>query len=959
MVSTFCYCSKYFVGIIATYYILFDSLVVHCHGETYQTEQWYNPVYYFGAPFWNMNHSMSLINNYTYQLTNVKLYQNNEFMFVSEARKDNNTNKYPPLGNKNWKQGKIGVGPVIKTVYDNDANTAEYTMALYPGGGGGRIPTTGTYNLTLYTNGHPTTPNIIKLKADKTIPFCRLVGDKFLHDAASINKSIGIKLNINCTDEALLASFTYHFRVFNGNVRKISVDKKSVFINWEREGLVEVELEPAINTTVFSGSKWNFLVSTNLDGKTNSRWGGIVKLRDSSKKFPNVLNNDRDSNGWYVTPIHANVVGLTGHVIISGWLRRDDMPCRGGTMSGGRRRAAISFDVDPNKMFVPTSSNDHTIRTVDVTRVEEDSQCTFESGPTGFNNATYCKEDGLVVDGDSIYCAGHTTLEDGRIFYIGGARYAYMSQDREHEWGLDYGRLYDPVKNTFKSIVEYKMPLGRSWYPTASRLADGRVLVTGAFTDYSTQYCVGKDCYNPQINIFDVYKYNIGENPWSVLINEKYGQPDINPGIREYTRVFVLPEPHIGPDGIARDVLLSGKAGRIWLLSTNEDIAMKERFYKPPNGQRDPNGCFYDQTGSSDQSTAVHLNTRGGELFIMGGCTSNRTTLQQIDIYNVKTDSWKKINTGIRRGVPASIILPDGKILILSGEDKDIDQNYFNENLDGPGDPRFPQIFDPETYELTTIDNREDIYRGYHNMAALLPDGTIILGGGFNQFGDVGCENPHLRLFYPPYLNNVAERPVLKLDGKWHSNKPLKFFAGQKNAKLYFTGATSLDKSKGVALLAPQAFTHSYGQNQRYVKMKNIKQTTHATGTEVTFDIPAIPIILAGQYHLFLISNDGVPSVAKHTVITRPIQKDTVVVKRRNDRTKLTNTEIVLIALIGVICTCFFCFGVVFSYSKVQMRRRENSKNLVDNDKNNSDERQWNMNPARESVLNKVVVQKS
>ena len=82
----------------------------------------------------------------------------------------------------------------------------------------------------------------------------------------------------------------------------------------------------------------------------------------------------------------------------------------------------------------------------------------------------------------------------------------------------------------------------------------------------------------------------------------------------------MLPEPNFGPDGIARDVLLSGKAGRVWLLSTNKDVPMKDRFYKPPNGQRDPNGCFWDPTGSSDQSTAVHLNTRGGELFIMGGC---------------------------------------------------------------------------------------------------------------------------------------------------------------------------------------------------------------------------------------------------------------------------------------------------------------------------------------------------
>ena len=29
-----------------------------------------------------------------------------------------------------------------------------------------------------------------------------------------------------------------------------------------------------------------------------------------------------------------------------------------------------------------------------------------------------------------------------------------------------------------------------------------------------------------------------------------------------------------------------------------------------------------------------------------------------------------------------------------------------------------------------------------------------------------------------------------------------------------------LDASKGVALLASQAFTHSYGENQRYVRLK-------------------------------------------------------------------------------------------------------------------------------------------
>lgn len=924
--------------------------LLHCT-NAFRTDPWYDQIYYFGAPSWNLNHPLTLVGDYTFRIENLTLSQNNEFMFVSKATLRDG--KPPPLGDKNWKQGKIGVGALIDSSYDKAINKSTHTMKLYPGGGGGRIPNTGIYNLTLFLTGHPTTPNVIILESYDTYPFCRLYGDKFVQDTGIVSKNTGVKVNIDCSDETLLPDFVYDFKISNGRLVNVSVDKRSIFVSWLNQGLVEIELKSG--NSLFTGSKWSFLATRNVDGATNSRWGPLVKLRDNSNAFPNVLNNDMEENGWYVTPIHANVVGLTGRTIISGWLRRDDMPCRGGVMSGGRRRAAISFNVDPTKMF-PTDAttakgNVHDrVITVNVDRIEENSQCTFEDGPTGFRKQPYCKEDGQLVDGDSIYCAGHTTLEDGRIFYIGGARYAFLSQDREHEWGLDYGRLYDPKINSFTSILDHTMPLGRSWYPTASRLADGRVLVTGAFTDYSTAKCLGVSCYNPQINIFDIRKFDEGKNPWSVLIDKDHGQPDINPGIREYTRVFVLPEPQIGPDGIARDVLLSGKAGRIWLLSTDENVPMKNRFYKPPNGQRDPNGCFWDPTGSSDQSTAVHLNTRGGELFIMGGCTSNRTTLQEIDIYNVKTDSWKKIDTGIRRGVPASILLPNGKVLILSGEDKEIDQNYFNESLDAPGDPRFPQIFDPETYELTTIDNRENVYRGYHNMAALMPDGSVMLGGGFNQFGDVGCENPNLRLFFPPYLHDLSTRPVLKYDQNWPADKPLTFFPGQNAVRLLYSGSIRLHETKGVALLAVQAFTHSYGQNHRYVRMTNIKERDIGDGLkEVTFNVPTVPIILVGHYHLFLLSRDGVPSVGKHTIIGR---REKRVEGNVDLHGALTATAIVIIS-IGTLCGCVALLACFFACLKTGIftNRRNINNHLVDNKVGKNDERSWNMNPVRASAL--------
>src|SRR3954451_11355295 len=94
-----------------------------------------------------------------------------------------------------------------------------------------------------------------------------------------------------------------------------------------------------------------------------------------------------------------------------------------------------------------------------------------------------------LADGTTInlFCSGHTFLADGRLLVTGG--HLFDSQ------GLNQATVYDPIANTWtpQAVMEH----GR-WYPTATTLPDGRVLVTsGSYLDH------GKTPNNPIPQIWD------------------------------------------------------------------------------------------------------------------------------------------------------------------------------------------------------------------------------------------------------------------------------------------------------------------------------------------------------------------------------------------------------------------------------------------------------------------------
>ena len=69
-------------------------------------------------------------------------------------------------------------------------------------------------------------------------------------------------------------------------------------------------------------------------------------------------------------------------------------------------------------------------------------------------------------DTANLFCAGHTPLADGRILVVGGHIDAYV--------GLRNATIFDPATNTWTDV---KPMANARWYPTLTRLPDGRMLV--------------------------------------------------------------------------------------------------------------------------------------------------------------------------------------------------------------------------------------------------------------------------------------------------------------------------------------------------------------------------------------------------------------------------------------------------------------------------------------------------
>jgi len=107
-----------------------------------------------------------------------------------------------------------------------------------------------------------------------------------------------------------------------------------------------------------------------------------------------------------------------------------------------------------------------------------------------------------------------------------------------------------------------------------------------------------------------------------------------------------------------------------------------------------------------------------GRVFVAGGHLNNDVGLATGRVFDPDTNLWSATpNMAVGRWYPSLTVLPNGKVLVLSGE------------IGGPGDyARVPEVYDPGTNSWTTLP-MASLSLQYYPHAFVLPNGKVGITG--------------------------------------------------------------------------------------------------------------------------------------------------------------------------------------------------------------------------------------
>lgn len=400
------------------------------------------------------------------------------------------------------------------------------------------------------------------------------------------------------------------------------------------------------------------------------------------------------------------------------------------------------------------------------------------------------------------FCAGQWLFPStGRVLLTGGTR--IMGTIRGI--GIADVTIYDPRTSGLAATTPMAL---RRWYATTIGLLDGTVLALGGRIDPPVLDNPLTAASTPEI-------YDPRSRAWralpAVASDTAYGRAN---------NAWFYPRAWIAPDG---SVFILTHAGLAYRLQTGGAGTLTAYAARTAPENSHMTSAMYAPgriISVRDGPVTALVDLNGPEPVITSGTPPTR-----------------------HRRYGNGTLLPNGRLFLNGGTSAD------DNVLDGMH--LISETWDPATGQWTET-AAAAIPRLYHSNAILLPDGTVLTGGG----GLPGpLTNDNAEIYYPPYLYRndgsgaPAQRPRIEtgaLSLGWDTPFTVRVLRSTKPIAR-------------VTLLRSSHATHAFNNGQRFQELPFTR-----SGDLLSLRTPATASLAPpGYYLLFALDSAGVPSVAR------------------------------------------------------------------------------------------------
>jgi hypothetical protein len=464
-------------------------------------------------------------------------------------------------------------------------------------------------------------------------------------------------------------------------------------------------------------------------------------------------------------------------------------------------------------------------------------------------------EDGGAGD---MFCADQKILPDGRVVIAGGTEWttepAVAGTGLTELYGRRDTRIFNPRTNRFELARRMK---NRRWYPSLVTLGDGRILALSGVVQ------LAKSAGTQQVRqpeVFDPRRMK-----WAGA------GPTASKSLPLYPRVHLLPDGQVfysgagqmwGPFGESYDQAL-------WNLQARYDPRGEQWQVLGPAAYGARNGAFSVLLPLRPPYTTARVLVAGGTLGTSPGSylATDLTELVTIDTRGTRRPGDDLVSRtpgprlSHRRWFSSGVILPDGTVGVFSGADAD--------GVVDPGSERAvkaAELYDPTTNTFGELSAglRE---RGYHNSAALLPDGSVLIGGHsplpshYVRHGVAGMpgaasnfKDPSFEIYRPPYFFRGSRPRIVAAPNAigW--------------GREFSVGTLDAARIVSAVLIRLPAATHTVDADQRAVFLK----ITRRAGSTLVLRTPGNRAVLPpGPYYLFLNARSELGPVPSTAAVVR------------------------------------------------------------------------------------------